>query len=669
MDKSFILCILICVFPWSVLAQAGNDSLVTNFTLPAVEVVSDRNIQTLSSEDFSLVKLNSLSNASLDLGAFMEKRGLATVLSNGPTGMASAVRYRGLSSDHTSMNWYGIPINSISLGTTDMSLIPVFFFDNCSFYASAGTQTLAGSNLGLAVNLASSRAVDDDSYVRLISSCSTMRNGFHGIELRQIFHRNHSILAAENSKSFRNGVLISTTKLFFQDIKNDFKYSDVYRPESPVIRQIHNDGKNVGINQDISWHWGKNSIEGHLWVQEKWMQLPVSMGTYSVSTALQRDQLMRSSLSFVHRGRVDSLRIVSAWLEDDLHYRDRRDETGNYLIDSRIQSKVFFNNANYQLRIHKNIQVQTSVAVVIPQVMTSNYLAGKGSGNWQQAGGGVLFTPGLNIFSIDARKEFRATSTSPSWTMSYQRKIESGKVSVIPGVQIAKRFRAPDMNELYWSPGGNLLLKPESGLNYKTNIQFKWMKNATQSLTANLQIYYGEISNWIQWIPSSSGYWSPVNYKIVRTKGVELPVECQFKAGKMLLDLLARYQYTQTIGVNSDRWSDSLSFKMIYTPEHTATFICDVSYQRFNGGFSTRYTSSRFTDESNSSLRSLDAYFLSGFSLGFAWNKSRMAVQSSVEVTNLFNVAYESIRSFAMPGRVFQLNLQMKFLNNHKKSI
>lgn len=669
MKKRYILYILFGWFPLSVLAQAEVDTLISTYTLDEVRVVADRSVQTSNIEDVSIFKLRTLQWATIDLGSFMDKNGLAIVLSNGATGMASSARYRGLSSDHLSMNWQGVPMNSISLGTSDMSMIPVFFFDRATFYSSPGTQSLAGSNLGMAVNLSSDGSLIDESYISIYSSFNSMMNSFQGLEVRQIFRQSRMANIAQSNTSFRDGFLISSTKLFYQDINNDFEYTDVYRPESPVIRQVHNGGMNEGLQQSFEWHWNKNALEGHIWYQKKAMQLPATMGSYTAGTAQQNDELLRSAISFVHIGKKDSLRLVCALMDEALHYQDRKDNQGNWMIDSRIQSSVLFNGGNYHFQLSKHIGFHANAAFVKPEVKTANYQSGYGHGHWAQAGSGVSIHASNHTIEADIRQDFRNAKTLPSWTFNYYERYEIKTLVLSPGIQISRRYRVPDMNELYWSPGGNSQLKPESGLNYKATLQLKWNRNGKQFIAMNTQIFYGEIKNWIQWIPMTSGIWSPVNYKIVRNRGVEIPIEYYFIIGRVDVDITARYQFTQTRAVNADQWSNAKAFKMIYTPEHMSTLMTNATRGHFNVGMSVKYTATRFTDESNSTLRSLDPYMVSGVMLGYSWKKQMLMFQCSADVSNIFNVAYESVRTYAMPGRVIQLNLQVKLLIKKKKEL
>jgi outer membrane cobalamin receptor len=74
-----------------------------------------------------------------------------------------------------------------------------------------------------------------------------------------------------------------------------------------------------------------------------------------------------------------------------------------------------------------------------------------------------------------------------------------------------------------------------------------------------------------------------------------------------------------------------------------------------------RFVSERFTDEANTPHRALDAYGLCNIWYQTIWNVNAMVFEVSAGVDNVFNVAYETLRAYAMPGRVYRLSLTVSF--------
>jgi outer membrane cobalamin receptor len=80
-----------------------------------------------------------------------------------------------------------------------------------------------------------------------------------------------------------------------------------------------------------------------------------------------------------------------------------------------------------------------------------------------------------------------------------------------------------------------------------------------------------------------------------------------------------------------------------------------------------RYVSERFTDEANTPHRALAAYGLCNAWYQSTWKRNNYSFDVSVGVDNVFNVAYETLRAYAMPGRVYRVSVGIT-LNQQKKN-
>jgi len=187
-------------------------------------------------------------------------------------------------------------------------------------------------------------------------------------------------------------------------------------------------------------------------------------------------------------------------------------------------------------------------------------------------------------------------------------------------------------------------------------------------LSAKPSIFYNDISNWIQWIPQLGSIWSPVNFKRVRAGGVELPMNLSTEIKKFYVQSEIRYSFTESRGVDASTWNDEEDFVMIYSPSHILFVEFLVRRKNLNVGVHNKYTSSRYTDESNTKVRALAPYNLTGgfASINFALHGSSLECRLSVD--NLLDVSYESVRAYAMPGRVIQLTLNYRFGIINKKN-
>ncbi len=664
------LAILCCLSLSDMLSQEASDSLGGNFISSEVNIVAPKLTDAFVLPSVQILDLEkSLTLKSTDLGTGLDRSGVAGVLANGAPGAASSLRFRGLGSDHTVLYWQGIPINSISLGTCDLSLIPSFFADQATLFSSAGSLQLPDNNFGVALDLTNNNRIGQGDFARIISSFNTLDNSFQGVDLRLSFFEKESTFQKWNERSlrltsfrngFKSGILVTRLKFFRQDLNNNFAYSDHYDPESPRIHQAHNNGVNQGVQQDIEWNWVNNSLGLHLWYQDKSVLLPSQMGHAESGTANQDDLLFRSVVTFHSIQKKSELNISSSYNIESLHYRDKVQSDGQWFINSLVKSKTFFNHVNYQFKLNEAILLKTSVVYVIPKVENTNYENGMITRSWMQSGVGLSIQKGIHKIDADTRVDSRVMNAVPAYTMNYSAFIHWGKFKIIPDAHLSHRLRAPDMNELYWNPGGNPNLKPESGMNYKMGIGVHANFHDKNYLGVTARTFKTVVNDWIQWVPGQSGYWTPVNYRLVHTKGMELQAYAKRDGVKTDWQLNARFQYTNAQMVNGAHWNRGEARSIIYTPAYSGFIEFQVERSGWSFRVSEKYTSGRFTEEQNLKYRMLPEYFLAGTEVGYKWLSSKMDVATNISADNILNVQYESVRSYAMPGRVIQLNLQLQ---------
>jgi iron complex outermembrane receptor protein len=87
-----------------------------------------------------------------------------------------------------------------------------------------------------------------------------------------------------------------------------------------------------------------------------------------------------------------------------------------------------------------------------------------------------------------------------------------------PYVTVSSHYRMPTLNELYYNPGGNINLKPETSKNLEGGFQLnkKWQ---TQTLHTDLTLFNRKVNNWIAWYGAS--ILTPHNIQQVWSRGLE----------------------------------------------------------------------------------------------------------------------------------------------------
>ena len=224
---------------------------------------------------------------------------------------------------------------------------------------------------------------------------------------------------------------------------------------------------------------------------------------------------------------------------------------------------------------------------------------------------------------------------------------------------ISRNHRFPTLNDLYFLPGGNPDLKSEKGFSYDIGASFSTGKAGVFSISGSATWFDSHIEDWIIWLPTTKGFFSPRNVKKVHAYGVEVKanVGVQFLKG-WFFDLNGSYSWTPSIneGEKMSPADQSVGKQLPYVPKHSASLTGRLSWRTWSFLYKWAYYSERFTMSSNDYTLTghLPKYFMSNISLEKGLSFKPMDVQLKLAVNNLFNEDYLSVLSRPMPGINFE---------------
>lgn len=228
-------------------------------------------------------------------------------------------------------------------------------------------------------------------------------------------------------------------------------------------------------------------------------------------------------------------------------------------------------------------------------------------------------------------------------------------------------FRMPSFNDLYYSRVGNSDLKPEYTWQYDVGIA--WGREVAAwipwlSLVADA--YYNKVKNKIMAIPTKNIFeWSMQNIGKVDVYGVDLTLECRFKAAEAyLFSLAGTYTFQKAWDVTSATdpiYKKVYKHQIPYTPEHSASGRFSFENPYVNLAYTILYAGTRYSLGQNVSENRLPAYTDQSVSLSREFVLGKISLLGNVEILNLFNHQYEVVRYFPMPGRSCRASLTVKF--------
>ena len=216
-------------------------------------------------------------------------------------------------------------------------------------------------------------------------------------------------------------------------------------------------------------------------------------------------------------------------------------------------------------------------------------------------------------------------------------------------------FRAPTLNDLYYTLVGNAQLRPEYTSQWDLGIDYK-----DRHLHLAVDLYTSRIEDKIVAIPMKCQFrWSMVNFGLVRSLGLSTTAGYDRTWGKLALSANANYTCQRDRDFSSP--SDPEYKNTIpYSPLHSASLIVSHGYDGWSACTSWLYTGDRFALISNNKEDMLGAWQTVDLKLSKTFTVSRHSLQTTIECNNLTDSRHEVVKRYPMPGRNWKLTLQWR---------
>lgn len=216
-------------------------------------------------------------------------------------------------------------------------------------------------------------------------------------------------------------------------------------------------------------------------------------------------------------------------------------------------------------------------------------------------------------------------------------------------------FRAPTLNDLYYTLVGNAQLRPEYTSQWDLGIDYK-----DRHLHLAVDLYTSRIEDKIVAIPMKCQFrWSMVNFGLVRSLGISTTAGYDRTCGKLVLSANANYTCQRDRDFSSP--SDPEYKNTIpYSPLHSASLIVSLGYDGWSACTSWLYTGDRFALISNNKEDMLGAWQTVDLKLSKTFTVSRHSLQTTIECNNLTDSRHEVVKRYPMPGRNWKLTLQWR---------
>lgn len=217
-------------------------------------------------------------------------------------------------------------------------------------------------------------------------------------------------------------------------------------------------------------------------------------------------------------------------------------------------------------------------------------------------------------------------------------------------------FRAPTLNDLYYTLVGNTDLRPEYTSQWDAGVDYRG-----GGLHLAVDGYFNNVEDKIVAMPMKSQFrWSMVNFGRVKSLGLSVSGGYDRKWGKFALSSSVNYTCQRDRDYSAPGDPEYKHY-IPYSPLHSGSLVADVAYDSYSLCLSVLCTGDRFALVSNNPDDLLGRWHTIDMKLNKRFKiKERLALQATIECNNLTNSRHEVVKRYPMPGRNWKCTVKVE---------
>ncbi|HPE57385.1 MAG TPA: TonB-dependent receptor [Bacteroidales bacterium] len=632
MRQLLIIFYLTLTASWTFAQKLHPDSI---YMLPDVRVSASKIVtysagQKVESIDSTLIS----GSGNVGLGELLYRNSSLNINRYNLNGL-NLLSVRGTTSSQSSVYWNGFQLNPPNNSLIDLSIIPANYFNDISILYGGSSSLYGSGNIGAGIHLNNKPVFKKLQYLSFYNSIAS-------------FHEYSGNIKA----IYANPKWYFKTQVMGRKAQNDFRYKSL---EGEYENFANAALRQKGFMQDVFRNFKGRNISGiSLWYQENDKEIPATL-TSKPADADQKDRSLRGVLSskqFIPKGFISAKLAV---FNDYEHYIDP-DSLQVLEIDSEIETTRIQGEVSMNKQISKSTMFDAGVELIHLTGKSVNYAQ---QINQQQAGIYLLisqrFLQNKWVANLKMRQDFNTDFTMP-FTPSLG--LEGPVINNLKiKATVSKNFRIPTFNDLYWIPGGNSELKPETSWNQDIGLLYKTDTASRIDFYSELTAFNSMVDDWIMWIPDGA-LWSPLNIRRVWARGIEATAKSNVSFGKVKAGIMANYTYTRSTNEKKLYDNDPVYQKqLIYIPKHRFQLSLNLVFAYWVVGVDQSYTGERYVSADNT--ESMEGYLLTNMYVqkSLIFNNDRLILKA--EILNLLNEEYQAVLYYPMPGRSYSISIQL----------
>lgn len=241
---------------------------------------------------------------------------------------------------------------------------------------------------------------------------------------------------------------------------------------------------------------------------------------------------------------------------------------------------------------------------------------------------------------------------TPSVTLGY----DNSKFTVHAWYK--KIFRTPTLNDLYYTQAGNRNLKPEYTTQYDLGGGYNLNKR-NWFFQFQADLYINKIENRIVCLPLKGTYtWSMMNYGYTFCRGLNANINVRFAPNEWKFSLLSSITLQRDLD-RTDPDSELYNKPICYSPTFSMGITAIAAWRDLSLTISNMYVGKRMWSYADPA-DILKPYNNVDLKINYdIYPLKKLKAGITFEVNDLFDVQYELIPRYPMPGRNFRLTLSL----------
>ena len=198
-----------------------------------------------------------------------------------------------------------------------------------------------------------------------------------------------------------------------------------------------------------------------------------------------------------------------------------------------------------------------------------------------------------------------------------------------------KIFRAPTLNDLYYTQVGNRNLQPEYTKQWNIGAEYHWNN---RQCSFNLQA------------------WTMMNYGYTFCQGLNATASAHYRVGDWQLSLLGSLTWQRDVNRTDPDDEDTYDKPICYSPRLSHTITAIAMWKTLSLTISHMYVGERMWSYADPE-DILEPYHNIDAKLSYTMTVGKTSVGACLEVIDLLDEQYEHIPRYPLPGRNYKLTM------------